>query len=755
VAILGRNLSDQFPSVSIGWGLRTAACFALAAALCPPAWAQDGNGQEGAEQKESAPEQSPPTDNTAARPIISDEDFEKAIPPLEGNLESIEEWEAEQERLEQEAVRRSGAMTVRVQGADERDEAARAASLPMLDDMGEPIPLDASLDQPLTPLSEFDLEPVDAKALGEDTDLDRQLRYDWRIDGLDGLQGTVSESDVRSRFRGISALDDGDGSSATGTQLSSRLTADRQLLADILSAAGHFDAEVDPAIELPAPGQEGRANAILTVRPGPQYAFGTIAFDAPPVVPENLISRNFPLKPGDPILAEDVLAAEAAIAVRLPRNGYPFAEVGQRDILLDEETRTGDYTLPITPGPRSRFGDVIPQGDPVFDPEHIYVLARFRKGDLYDAAKLDDLRDALVATGLFSVVAVEPTKTGRDAGDDTEFADLVVRQSRGPQRSISLSGGYSTGQGLRAEGSWTHRNLFPPEGALILSGVAGTQEQGLGATFRRSNAGRRDRTVELALSALHSNYDAYNAYTGRLAGRISYDSTPIWQKKLTYSYGFELLASSEKSYVFARQARERQTYYIAALPGQVGFDTTNDLLDPVRGFRVNLKLSPEYSGGGQNLIYGRGMVEGSAYRSFGSFVLAGRVRVGSIIGAEREELAPSRRYYAGGGGSVRGFGYQELGPKDPDNNPVGGRSLVEGAVEARYRFGDYGVVAFVDAGQVYESSMPGFNDIRFGAGIGGRFYTNFGPVRLDVATPLARKPGESRVAVYVSIGQAF
>ncbi|WP_336980603.1 autotransporter assembly complex protein TamA [Altererythrobacter fulvus] len=736
--IRGRNLPGLTFSEQAARGLRAAVWLVLAAGLCPPAHAQD--------------------DASAPKPIVSDEEFEKALPPLDGDLESIEEWEAEQRRLEEQAVLKAGAMPMRVREDAEKaaaDEAAAISRMPMIDDMGEPVPLDSGLDEPLPPLSEFDLEPVDAKALGEDTDLDRQLRYDWRIDGLEGLQGTVSESDIRSRFRSISALDDGDGDTASGTQLSSRLTADRQLLADILSAAGHFDAVVAPAIELPPPDGDGRAAAILEVQPGPQYVFGKIAFDAPPVEPDDLIRRYFPLKSGDPILAEDVLAAEAGMAVGLPRNGYPFAQLGQRDILLDDETRTGDYTLPVTPGPRSRFGDVIVEGEEVFDPEHIYVLARFKRGDLYDSDKLDDLRDALVATGLFAVVAVEPRETGRDAGEGTQFADLAVRQTRGPQRSISLSAGYSTGQGLRAEGSWTHRNLFPPEGALILSGLAGTQEQGLSATFRRSNAGRRDRTVELALSALHSNYDAYNAYTGRLAGRISYDSTPIWQKKLTYSYGFELLASSEKSYVFVRQDRERRTYYIAALPGQLGFDTTNDLLDPVRGFRLNLKLSPEYSGGDQNQFYARGMVEGSAYRSFGDFVLAGRVRVGSIVGTGREDLAPSRRYYAGGGGSVRGFGYQELGPKDPDANPVGGRSLVEGAIEARYRFGDYGVVAFVDAGQVYESSMPGFNDIRFGAGIGGRFYTNFGPVRLDVATPLGRKEGESRIAVYVSIGQAF
>lgn len=138
-----------------------------------------------------------------------------------------------------------------------------------------------------------------------------------------------------------------------------------------------------------------------------------------------------------------------------------------------------------------------------------------------------------------------------------------------------------------------------------------------------------------------------------------------------------------------------------------------------------------------------------------SLVIAGRIRVASILGADRERLAPSRRFYGGGGGSVRGFGYQQLGPKDPNDDPIGGRSLNEVAIEARYRFGNYGIVGFVDAGQVYTGSTPDFSHMRAGVGLGGRFYTNFGPMRLDVATPIGRKPGESRVSVYVSIGQAF
>lgn len=152
--------------------------------------------------------------------------------------------------------------------------------------------------------------------------------------------------------------------------------------------------------------------------------------------------------------------------------------------------------------------------------------------------------------------------------------------------------------------------------------------------------------------------------------------------------------------------------------------------------------------------------------------MAGRARFGSIFGIERDELAPSRRFYAGGGGSVRGYGFQQLGPKvtvpnpkfnpeKPDKNPatiavpIGGRSLTEFALEGRYRFGDYGVVAFVDAGSVSEKETPGLSGLRLGAGVGGRLYTNFGPLRVDVATPIGRREGEPWVALYVSIGQAF
>ncbi|OJY68597.1 MAG: hypothetical protein BGP16_04945 [Sphingobium sp. 66-54] len=701
-----------------------------------PATAQ----RPGAPQTEQArPPQQTPAERQAGddAPIIPDEEFDESIPPIDADLDApmgtAADWQAEQA---QRAARGQAPAT----GVD-----------------------DAELEQPLTPLESFDVQPFDDNSYAQQDEAKAaEMRYSYRIEGLDGLVDAsrvvpVDADTIRARFNELSALEEGDGRAANGAMINARLEQDQTLLADILSGQGYFDSQVRGSLQLPEQGSNGPITVLLDVTPGPRYTLGSVRFDAPPVTPPDLIERSFVPRPGEPIVADRILGAEANIAVALPENGYPFVSVGQRDILLDAQTRTGDYTLPVMPGPRSSFGDFVVSGDdPVFEPAHIARIARFQKGDLYDSRMVDDLRKALVATGLFSVVSVNPQPSGEPAGDGTDYAGLVVDQQAGPPRTLAGQAGYATGQGIKLEGSWTHRNMFPPEGALVAHGVLGTQEQGLGVAFRRSNAGRRDRTVELSADVNHSNFDAFEAYTGRIAGRISYDSTPIWQKRFTYSYGFELLGTNEQDYDFETSERRRRTYYILALPGQVKFDTSDSLLDPTKGFRLSAMISPETSLGSGAQVYARSIFEGTGYYPVSDgIVLAGRARVGMIGGAARAQIAPSRRFYAGGGGSVRGFGYQELGPKDPDHNPIGGRSLVEAAAEVRYRFGNYGLVAFVDAGQVYTSAVPRFDNWRFGAGIGARFYTNFGPMRLDVATPLGRKPGESRISVYISIGQAF
>lgn len=610
--------------------------------------------------------------------------------------------------------------------------------------------VDPVLSQPLPPLAGFDVEPSAAStAVAEKADSAPDIRYAVKVQGLDSVG-------LESRFRSLSALDQGNGKGANGAMIEARAREDEALALRLLRAEGYYDAVVSSLVE-PDAGQPGRVTATISASPGARYNLGTIVIDGPDTAPPGLAREALALRAGDPIVAPAIEAAEAAVSLKLPQQGYPFVTLGQRDIVLDDATHVGDYTLPVDPGPRSTFGTYSTTGKLAFNAEHVGVLARFRPGELYDERKVNDLREALVATSLFDSVAVQPRRTGATAADGTEVVDLLVTQNAGKARRLAATAGYSTGQGFRLDASWTHRNLFRPEGSLTITGTAGTQDQGLATTFRRANAGRRDRTVLLSLAAQRQDYDAYTALTVGLTGRISRDSTPIWQKKWTWAYGFELLGTREDAYQYASGKRAYQNYAIGGLNGQIAYDSSNSLLDPTKGFRLQLRLSPEIEQTeGQNYRYFRGQVDGSVYYPVSdNLVIAARARAASIVGAPRDAIAPSRRLYAGGGGSVRGFGYQQLAPRDPNGDPVGGRSLVEGAVEARYRFGNFGIVPFVDVGQAYASTLPQFTDLRFGAGIGGRFYTNFGPLRLDVATPIARRPGESKVALYISIGQAF
>ncbi|WP_144243833.1 autotransporter assembly complex protein TamA [Sphingopyxis sp. MWB1] len=738
---------------------------------------------EARESKEIASPTPPPPDAIlpTVEPIIDDDEFRKAIPPIRAEddaeldrpLESLADFEKRFAEQEPGDAGNKGDTTQRAAAdsdgdGDESDPAADdrdAAALPALADgdavesIGDSPITDPELLAPLPPIESFDVEPVEF-AEADQEDRNREVAYSIEVTGLEEADQS-SELNMAGTFRELSALHDGDGKAENGAMLRARLTADGELLQRILASEGYYDAEVATRIErgdrqqAEAP-QTQPIRAVLTVTPGVRYNFSSIEIQADPTVPPDLIADNFPLRVGEPIVAQRVQGAEAAVALKLPEEGYPFAVVGQRDILLDGVTGDGAYTLPVDIGPRARFGGVETKGDLAFDADHVAVLARFKRGDLYDSRLVDDLRQALVATGLFSTVAAEPQRTGESAGDDTEYVTMMVTQQAGPPRTLAASAGYGTGQGLRVEGSWTHRNFFPPEGALILRGVAGTQEQGIGVTMRRSNAARRDRTFELVAEATRSDYDAFNAITGRVGARVSYESTPIWQKKLTYAYGIDLIATREDDYDFQRGLRRRDFYTILGLTGQLGLDRSDSLLNPTRGFRLTTLIQPEGSLAGDFSPYGRLLFDASGYQPItDSIVIAGRLRIGSILGADRQKIAPSRRFYAGGGGSVRGFGYQQLGPKDPNHDPIGGRSVNEAALEARYRFGNFGVVGFVDAGQVYRGPTPTLEDMRFGIGIGGRFYTNFGPMRLDIATPIDRKPGESRVSVYVSIGQAF
>jgi len=573
-------------------------------------------------------------------------------------------------------------------------------------------------------------------------------RYSVSVEGIEDLGDEVAQ-----RFELLSALKTGDGKPANAAQINRRAREDEETLNTILRAAGYYDASVETDVT-PA---DGRLAVKITVTPGARYAFSEVRVSGlePTDGKAPMFRDVFGVKAETPVDADIVVAGQIALRERLGREGFPFARVAESSVVVDHETQRATLDLAVDPGTERRFGAIRILGDrPPFGAKHTQVIARFQPGQLYDQYLVDDLRRALVATGLVSSVKIEPVAVG------TDVVDMATTMEPAPVRTVAGEIGFGTGEGFRIEGSWQHRNLIRPEGAVTFRGIAGTREQLLGATLRMGNFRKRDVVLNARVLASNDNRPAYDARTFEIGANLERQTNLIWQKKWTYSLGVDLLASNERDFGAPIGVVQRLTYFIVAVPGTLAYDGSDDLLNPTRGFRLSGRLSPEFSLQGNAFGYARAQIDGSYYQPFGKrLVVAGRVRLGAIAGASRGEIAPSRLFYAGGGGSVRGFGFQQIGPRNALDRPIGGRSLTEFSLEARVRLpmfgGNFGVVPFLDGGNIYTSSYPKFSGLRLGAGIGLRYYSNFGPVRIDVGTPIARRPGESPIAIYVSLGQAF
>ena len=491
----------------------------------------------------------------------------------------------------------------------------------------------------------------------------------------------------------------------------------------------------------------------LTVIPGPLYRFQSVTIEGLETTGDKATEFGtlFGVENQDAVDADDVLGGQAALERELKLTGYPFAKVAEPDVTVDHETRSGTLALKVETGGKRTFAAIRLTGEKLpFDADHVATIARFKTGDAYDQAMVDDLKRALIATGLAGAVDVTPVP-----GAAPDAADIAVSLEPAPLRTVAGEAGYGTGEGFRVEASWTHRNLIRPEGAVTVRGVAGTREQLAALSLRRSNFRKRDHVLSAQVSASNLNRNAFEARTVALKAGIERQSTIIWQKRWTWSGGAEVLASDERD-VTSSGIAKRQTYFIAALPLYVGYDRSNDLLDPTKGFRLSARVSPEASLRQGSNFYLRTQIDATAYFPAGEkMVIAARVRVGTLAGGKTLDIAPSRRFYSGGGGSVRGYGYQAIGPRDAFNDPVGGRSLAEFSLEARVRFGNFGVVPFVDGGNIYTKQYPDFSKFRYGAGVGLRYHSSFGPIRIDVGTPINPRKGDTPVTVFVSLGQAF
>lgn len=538
----------------------------------------------------------------------------------------------------------------------------------------------------------------------------------------------------------------------TEAALQRRIDDDRTRLRDAMEAAGYWQATIEDKIDA----KKKPAEVTVTVKPGPLFHFAKIAFLLPSGAPAALVDRlgaeRLGLKPGDPAKSAPVAAADARIVDAYGHRGQPFARIVDRHAVIDVATATMTVTYTIDPGPAARFGKATVQGLTTLDRDVVDRRIAWHEGATFDTRQVEQTRRKLVATGLFSAVEIKHA----DAPDADGAVPMTIALTEAPHHSVGAGVGYNTNYRAGLRGFWEDRNLFGDAETLRLSAGVAQRQIGAAANFRRPDLWWNGVDFVANVEALRQETDAYNS---RRADAYAGLEARLFEP---YVFGGGVLIDGAK--LTTDEPGRDEDYLLLGLPLYGRRDTTDDLLDPTKGSRLSLTVTPYHSlmntgvgGAGANFVSSR--LQGSLYRELGAsntWIVAGYGALGSIVGADLGAVPLDKRLYAGGAGSVRGFGYQLAGPLDSYDKPTGGRSSVEFGGELRYRFTEtFGIVPFFDAGNVYPSAAPESLKLFYSAGIGLRYYTAIGPVRVDVATPINKRSTDAPVQFYVSLGQAF
>ncbi|TPK83535.1 MULTISPECIES: autotransporter assembly complex family protein [unclassified Mesorhizobium] len=587
----------------------------------------------------------------------------------------------------------------------------------------------------------------------EDADIVDPLRYAVTLSAPDADKDLVKKLENASALKG-----DEDRPVSGSLGLMAKARSDREQLVAALYADARYEGVVTITIDgkpldaLPPDAEFKGPQPIpvaINISTGPKFTLGNIRLEGDAA---GLMGADYGLISGGDAGSGAVLKAEALVVRTLKEQGRPLAKVTDRQIVADHATSTLDVTLTVAAGPVAGYGATTVEGTEKVDRDFTEYMTGLKRGRQYSPQEISDARDRLLGLEVFnSVTFKEADKLDADGN-----IPIGVQVSERKPRYFGLGGTFSNTEGLGLEGYWGHRNLFGRAEKLRIDGaISGIGNNNLsdlnynaGIMFEKPGVIGPASKFFASVKTVFEHPDAYDHFSVKGSTGLSYEL----DKKQTVS------AEVALDYSRIRDAFGKHTYLIASVPLQYVYDNRDSRLNPTKGFRVLAYAEPSY-----DILSGAAFLklkgEGSAYQSLDTaskFVLAERVSVGSIVGTGLENVPADRRFYSGGGGSVRGYAYQGIGPKDFTGQPIGGLSFFETSVEMRIAVTDtIGIVPFVDAGTVSTKSVPNFSNVKVGAGVGLRYVTPFGPLRIDAAVPLNRDPSDPHFGIYAGIGQAF
>ncbi|MES1201753.1 MAG: autotransporter assembly complex family protein [Pseudomonadota bacterium] len=514
-----------------------------------------------------------------------------------------------------------------------------------------------------------------------------------------------------------------------------------------MRSEGYYAADVTPEA------QESPPLAKLTITPGPRFhltAPDLIFDDAPPdtATAQKVRDAIEHLKPDGPARAADVLQAEADALNILHEAGYADAHAGERRVTVDHATSTMRAEFHLAAGERVRLGALRTDPDTLFRQDFLDHLRNWRVGDGYDPDALSRVRRDMSATG-----AVSSASTHLASPNAQGLRDVVLDVTPAKRNAYEFGAGYSTTEGVSVDAQWSRRNFSHRADTFTVSGTFGELAQSGTVSLIRPAAAGYERARHYSATMSHEDTVAYSRRGVALSTGVDADR----RLRLGLSYGVQLSADQ-----YNQATGVDDTAYVLSTFADLRRDTTGEPLDAHHGSIFDIRVEPSVSTNSATVAFARAIGEARFYESFGEnerFTFAQRAKLGWEVAfsGSADDIPPDRRFYAGGGGSVRGYEYNSIYPRERDALGLtpGGQGVLEVSGEARMRLGDrFGVAAFVDGGNAFDEWSDAAA-LRWGVGVGVRYNLGFAPLRIDIATPLDPEPNDPSFAIYISLGQAF
>lgn len=578
------------------------------------------------------------------------------------------------------------------------------------------------------------------------------------------LTGIESET-LRQTTRTLSDLSVKNTSYTATTQIRRTAQTDADRMQAYLQSQGYYAAQVEPRIR-----RTGlTVDVIFSIELGPAFTVDnyTIQYLDSQTDPR---PQDFDVIGGADKSAptgEYLATLGTEFIAHLWDNGYPSASLTRQAVEANFGKATATALYQIETGPKAQYGNIRFDGNQRTRDDFLKKYFVPSVGETYSRQDVDKFRARLASTGLFSEISIQPAAPSQDG-----TTDLLVNLEERKHRTVAIGLSFATDVGPGATASWENRNLFGGAERLITELALSAPEQTFEVTLEEPMP-RLPGSWTSSLLLESEITDAFEAISGTLGtGLTKTFLNSNWEIGGGIQYTFsDIIDLSDPN--FPRGVEE--TFQSVSFPLVTKFNNENDALNPTSGHRFRAEITPHIG----DKQFNRMQISGASRIDFGAtdrFLFASRLRFGATLGASGNSLPATERFFSGGGGSVRGYAYQEAGPIDTETgNATGGASVSELNLEARYHVTEKIQIAlFADGGSVYESETPDFRgDFLVGAGIGVRYLTPVGPIRLDVATPLDRReisalrPNENGdlelqtvfeddpVHIYIALGQPF